>query len=82
MTTKTTTKSCPACGSSEVGVLIYGNMPGDVARRLEARGAILAGCVVGRPGGDPNVACRACGHEWRAVRAEKARKGRTAPSSP
>jgi len=65
MTTNPTPPRCPKCHSLRVVEIAYG-MPAVELRESAERGEVaLGGCVVGRPGGDPDRRCRSCGHEWR-----------------
>ena len=60
----TATPPCPRCGSAETVPVAYG-LPDEPLFEAAQRGEVaIGGCIVGRPGGDPDRACRACGHEW------------------
>jgi hypothetical protein len=56
---------CPVCGSPNVLPIAYGE-PSLEMVAAHARGELaLGGCIVGRPGGDPDWRCTACSHEFR-----------------
>jgi hypothetical protein len=60
--------SCPRCGASESIPVLYG-LPTHYAGEAAERGEVLlGGCMLGRPGGDPEWACGECGFEFGVIR--------------
>ena len=66
MVTNPKSPTCPRCRSKRVVEITYGYPPYEEGERAQRGEIKLGGCMVGRDGGDPDRACQACGHEWRA----------------
>lgn len=59
-----TTGPCPRCRSLDTLHIAYGFPSPKLFEAADRGEVVLGGCIVGRPGGDPDRRCTECGHEW------------------
>ena len=57
-------RTCPKCGSEEVGPIVYGlpDLTPENRARLDRQKAVLGGCLMEE--GQPTRYCHHCGHKW------------------